>query len=138
MVYLHTGPMGVHRASFFIARAGRAATPERNRSGNQPPILCILPLVAHQLASARNYSQAHSGPGGLYTSVVVSAFRRSVPPAAVAVHTGSNSPGRVKRSRLEVFLPWWRTRRASPGNPLSTIAAAIAGPWGCASTASRG
>ena len=31
----------------FIARAGRAATPERNRSGNQPPILCILPLVAH-------------------------------------------------------------------------------------------
>src|SRR5271157_1801298 len=53
MVYLHTGPMGVHRACFFIARAGRAATPERNRSGNQPPILCILPLVAHQLASAR-------------------------------------------------------------------------------------
>ena len=46
--------MGVHRACFFIARAGRAATPERNRSGNQPPILCILPLVAHQLASARN------------------------------------------------------------------------------------
>ena len=45
--------MGVHRACFFIARAGRAATPERNRSGNQPPILCILPLVAHQLASAR-------------------------------------------------------------------------------------
>ena len=53
MVYLHTGPMGVYRACFFIARAGRAATPERNRSGNQPPILCILPLVAHQLASAR-------------------------------------------------------------------------------------
>src|SRR5271165_6634526 len=53
MVYLHTGPMGVHCACFFIARAGRAATPERNRSGNQPPILCILPLVAHQLASAR-------------------------------------------------------------------------------------
>src|SRR5271157_3214497 len=53
MVYLHTAPMGVHRACFFIARAGRAATPERNRSGNQPPILCILPLVAHQLASAR-------------------------------------------------------------------------------------
>src|SRR5271157_1922148 len=55
MVYLHTGPMGVHRACFFIARAGRAATPERNRSGNQPPILCILPLVAHQLASARQF-----------------------------------------------------------------------------------
>src|SRR5512135_1320433 len=54
MVYLHTGPMGVYRACFFIARAGRAATPERNRSGNQPPILCILPLVAHQLASARD------------------------------------------------------------------------------------
>ena len=53
MVYLHTGPMGVYRACFFIARAGRAATPERNRSGNQPPILCILPLVAHQLASVR-------------------------------------------------------------------------------------
>ena len=52
-MYLHTGPMGVHRACFFITRAGRAATPERNRSGNQPPILCILPLVAHQLASAR-------------------------------------------------------------------------------------
>ena len=48
--------MGVHRACFFIARAGRAATPERNRSGNQPPILCILPLVAHQLASARKIS----------------------------------------------------------------------------------
>ena len=47
--------MGVHRACFFIARAGRAATPERNRSGNQPPILCILPLVAHQLASARDF-----------------------------------------------------------------------------------
>ena len=46
--------MGVHRACFFIARAGRAATPERNRSGNQPPILCILPLIAHQLASARS------------------------------------------------------------------------------------
>src|SRR5208337_4124580 len=56
MVYLHTGPMGVHRACFFIARAGRAATPERNHSGNQPPILCILPLVAHQLASARDIS----------------------------------------------------------------------------------
>src|SRR5271157_1341428 len=56
MVYLHTGPMGVHRACFFTARAGRAATPERNRSGNQPPILCILPLVAHQLASAWHFS----------------------------------------------------------------------------------
>src|SRR5208337_1424115 len=55
MVYLHTGPMGVYRACFFIARAGRAATPERNRSGNQPPILCILPLVAHQLACARKF-----------------------------------------------------------------------------------
>ena len=37
---------GVYRACFFIARAGRAASPERNRSGNQPPILCILPLIA--------------------------------------------------------------------------------------------
>ena len=53
--------MGVHRACFFIARAGRAATPERNRSGNQPPILCILPLVAHQLASARLFSQFGDG-----------------------------------------------------------------------------
>ena len=54
--------MGVHRACFFIARAGRAATPERNRSGNQPPILCILPLVAHQLASARNYLLRRRNP----------------------------------------------------------------------------
>src|SRR5271157_2478860 len=84
MVYLHTGPMGVHRACFFIARAGRAATPERNRSGNQPPILCILPLVAHQLASARKLcarpicppellapSRIRSNPPGWSTGLVV-------------------------------------------------------------------
>ena len=55
--------MGVYRACFFIARAGRAATPERNRSGNQPPILCILPLVAHQLASARDFFPARAARG---------------------------------------------------------------------------
>ena len=53
MVYLHTGPMGVYRACFFIARAGRAATPERNRSGNQPLYLVHPASRRHQLASAR-------------------------------------------------------------------------------------
>src|SRR5208337_1772428 len=71
MVYLHTGPMGVYRACFFIARAGRAATPERNRSGNQPPILCILPLVAHQLASARNYFAFGQDVAPSHTGLVI-------------------------------------------------------------------
>ena len=58
MVCLHTGTMGVHPACFFINRAWELATSlgmgTRCPEAESPlPILRIYPLVAHQLASAR-------------------------------------------------------------------------------------
>src|SRR5271157_5130374 len=118
MVYLHTGPMGVHRACFFIARAGRAATPERNHSGNQPPILCILPLVAHQLASARKNFLALASwcatKGKIHKMEGV--FSGEIP------IRGSNFPCPIdkKARRMTPIVPVWRhTMRAGNGGAAS-------------------
>jgi hypothetical protein len=45
--------MGVHPACFFIDWASKLTTPERNRPENIQSILCISPIIAHHLASAR-------------------------------------------------------------------------------------
>src|SRR5271157_2710448 len=107
MVYLHTGPMGVHRACFFIARAGRAATPERNRSGNQPPILCILPLVAHQLATARDFSRPVATPA----SQVMDNQLKALPTLPVRARTVSGCMNSAfhdisQHFTSHLFSPW--------------------------------
>jgi hypothetical protein len=58
MVCLHTGTgtMGVHPACFLIDGQGYSPPRPGIPPETTPPILHILPLIAHQLASARDYS----------------------------------------------------------------------------------
>ena len=63
----------------------------------------------------------------LFQGIGTAAF----PPKAIGMAVGL-------QSRLEVFLPWWRTRLASPGTRLSAISGATSGPWGRASRANHG
>jgi hypothetical protein len=43
--YWHNGTMGVHPACFFIDRAGKVATPERNLAGKHSSHLVYLSLL---------------------------------------------------------------------------------------------
>src|SRR5271157_1240239 len=63
MVCLHTGTgtgtMGVHPACFLIDGQGYSPPRPGIPPETTPPILHILPLIAHQLASARGFFGRH-------------------------------------------------------------------------------
>src|SRR5271157_940539 len=54
MVCLHTDTMGVHPACILFDGQGYSPPRPGIPPETTPPILHILPLIAHQLASARN------------------------------------------------------------------------------------
>ena len=62
-VDLHTGTMGVHRACFLSIGPGRPLPRSGIARETILPILCILPLVAHQLAGARRFWRVHALAG---------------------------------------------------------------------------
>src|SRR5271157_2945703 len=58
MVCLHTDTMGVHPACILFDGQGYSPPRPGIPPETTPPILHILPLIAHQLASARQFSRS--------------------------------------------------------------------------------
>src|SRR5271157_2868356 len=93
MVCLHTDTMGVHPACILFDGQGYSPPRPGIPPETTPPILHILPLIAHQLASARRKPQRKVRPEGNRPATL------QPRPARVDMRCGSGYSPAARRDR---------------------------------------